>query len=338
MLYLGAGRLCRELAEPPFSARIDLIGGPTPAHPLAALGEELGLKALYVKREDKTAAPYGGNKVRNLEYLFADALGQGKSRVVTVAPLGSNFVAALAAHAPRAGLKAEVHHFVAAGSPQIARHARFSAAQGAELTVYGRHASKYAGALLAGLASLDERVRRDAYFIAPGGSSVVGALGHVRAALELAAQVKAGDIPRPDVIVVGAGTCGTLAGLTVGLGLSDLGTRLIGIRCVDALVCNRLAIARLANAVSRRLGLNARVSAGDVDLRDPPGAGLAYGRRHAGAERAARLFRDAGELIVDTTYTMKVAHALTELAAANGRGLGNVLYWHTFNGFPLNPR
>ncbi len=338
MLYIGINHWGTSRDLSPLDRRFALIAAPTAVHGLPRLGEELGLRALYVKREDQTAAPYGGNKVRNLEYLFAAARAQGADRVVTIAPLGSNFVAALAAHAPRAGLAAEVHHFVAAASPQIARHALFSAAHGARLSVHGRRLSKYAGAALAGAAALDDRLKSGskAYFIAPGGSSVVGALGHVRAALELAAQVRAGACPEPDVLVVGAGTCGTMAGLTVGLRLAGLRTRLVGIRCVDALVCNRRAIARLANAVARHLGVAGGVRAADIGLRDPPGHGIEYGRRHAGAEAmAATMLRNG--LRVDTTYTMKVAHALREMAAEGGRGLGTVLYWHTYNGFPLRP-
>ena len=127
------------------------------------------------------------------------------------------------------------------------------------------------GALVAaGAAALRLGTSKDTLWCAPGGSSVTGALGHLNAALELVEQVRAGEIPKPDAIVVGAGTCGTMAGLTAGFRLADFDVRLIGVRCVDRIVCHSRAIARLANGVLARVRVPARVRPNDISLVDSP--------------------------------------------------------------------
>lgn len=170
----------------------------------------------------------------------------------------------------------------------------------------------------------------DTLWCAPGGSSVTGALGHLNAALELAEQVRAGEIPQPDVIVVGAGTCGTMAGLTAGFRLAGLDVRLIGVRCVDRIVCHLRAIARLANGVLARIGVPGRVHAHDITLVESPldhGYGVPLGR----AEELMASFEADEGIRLDTTYTSKVVAKLGELLTSGMFTGKNVLYWHTFS-------
>src|SRR3954470_8978467 len=106
---------------------IPLVDGPTPVHPLPGAAEWLRHDRLYIKREDATDSLYGGNKVRNLEFLLGTAIARGAKRVATIAPYGSNFVAAMAAQSKRIGMPSEVFHFVPSRSDQMEKHARFSA-------------------------------------------------------------------------------------------------------------------------------------------------------------------------------------------------------------------
>ena len=48
---------------------------PTSAEPLPTLSKWAGAE-LWIKRDDRTAARYGGNKVRKLEYLLGEALAR----------------------------------------------------------------------------------------------------------------------------------------------------------------------------------------------------------------------------------------------------------------------
>ena len=247
-------------------------------------------------------------------------------------PLGSNFVAALASHAPGLGFRVRVRHFVPHRNPQIESHADFSAAQGAALLISNDAWPVPLAALTAGCASLIEHRRTGAYWVSPGGSNVIGAMGHFSAALELKEQILRKELPAPDLLVVGVGTCGTIAGLLAGLRVSGLSTRVIGIRCVDRIVCNRRRISALANQLLRQLGLPANVSHRDIDLRSPDGNSMRYAERSASAGNLAAQFSATEGLTLDTTYTTKVAKCLEAIVSSPEAKKRTVLYWHTYGG------
>jgi len=87
--------------------RVDLLFGPSPVHPLPRLSEHLGGRVeIWAKREDcNSGLAYGGNKVRKLEYLAADALAQGCDTLVSIGGVQSNHTRQVAAVAARLGLK-----------------------------------------------------------------------------------------------------------------------------------------------------------------------------------------------------------------------------------------
>jgi 1-aminocyclopropane-1-carboxylate deaminase/D-cysteine desulfhydrase-like pyridoxal-dependent ACC family enzyme len=93
-------------------ARVRIAVLPTPLVAAPRLAEVLGVGALYVKRDDLTGFAFGGNKARPLEFLIAAALAEGADTLVTGGAPGSNFCAATAAAAMRAGLSC---HLVIAG-------------------------------------------------------------------------------------------------------------------------------------------------------------------------------------------------------------------------------
>src|SRR5256885_3080550 len=83
--------------------RVPLLLAPSPAHRLRRLTDHLGGGVeIWAKREDcNSGLAYGGNKVRKLEYLAADALAQGCDTLVSIGGVQSNHtrqVAAVAAH------------------------------------------------------------------------------------------------------------------------------------------------------------------------------------------------------------------------------------------------
>src|SRR5271154_1831451 len=82
----GAGPRASATAPP----RVDLVLGPTPLHPAPRLSRELGVPVLF-KRDDLTGRGLGGNKLRGLEYILADALGQGCDCLVPGAGPQSNW-------------------------------------------------------------------------------------------------------------------------------------------------------------------------------------------------------------------------------------------------------
>ena len=86
--------------------RVELLFGPSPVHRLERLSEQLGGNVeIWAKREDcNSGLAYGGNKVRKLEYLAADALAQGCDTLVSIGGVQSNHTRQVAAVAARLGL------------------------------------------------------------------------------------------------------------------------------------------------------------------------------------------------------------------------------------------
>src|SRR5919197_1355572 len=87
--------------------RVPLLFGPSPVHRLERLSEHLGGAVdIWAKREDcNSGLAYGGNKVRKLEYLTADALAHGCDTLVSIGGVQSNHTRQVAAVAARLGLK-----------------------------------------------------------------------------------------------------------------------------------------------------------------------------------------------------------------------------------------
>lgn len=320
----------------------------TPVGRLMELGEDIGHANLFIKREDQTAPGYGGNKVRNLEFLLGRARSLGFRHVSMVAPLGSNFVAAAASQAARVGMSSEFFHFVPTVNDQLQKHAQFTQSVGARLHIRE-------GAVLPAIVNsslgLGLRIGRNfvesekTYRLPMGGSDVLGALGHVNAGLEVAAQIRSGEIPKMDHLVVGVGTCGTMAGLLVGLRMAGLTTKVVGVRCVDKIVCNEYRIAALANQLTKKLRLNFRFKSSDICLKDynlydePERASVFnYARPLVHAQELISRVFELEHITLDTTYTSKVIHFLKNWVKKDPFQTckKKILYWHTFSPTAMN--
>ncbi len=291
--------------------------------------------ALFIKREDQAGDLYGGNKVRKLELLLGDAVARKKKRVITLGALGSHHALATTIYARRLGLEAELVLYPQPLDPHVIDDLLLDHVFGAKLHL-ARHPAT-ASAL--GLALAAKGARTTA-FIPPGGSSALGALGHVEGALELAEQVEKGELPEPDVLVCAFGTGGTVAGLALGLALAGLRTRVLAVRVVEAITTKAL-LRELLNGARRvltRRGVPAsklpRNALERIEI-CPDQLGKGYGHATEGSRRAKEIFAGAG-VTLETTYTGKAGAAFLELARkAPGRPL---IFWHTFSSVDLAPR
>ena len=303
-----------------------LVAGPTPIERSPSLGAEV-----WVKRDDLTSAVHGGNKVRKLEFLLADAKRRGRRAVLTVGAAGSNHVLATAVFARALGFSTtHAVLFPQAASADVERKRRAFADAGVGTSrVPGKLLIPLGAAWRAAVALARGEGRP--YLIGPGGSSPLGSLGYVAAALELSAQVRAGACPAPTEIWVPLGSGGTAAGLLVGLRLAGLGTRLVAVQVVEppfvsARVVARLATRTAALLVHHGVGLPPRARRyreGDFDLvADQLGAG--YARPTLAAEGACARAADAG-LVLETTYSGKTLAGLLARPAAGPR-----LFWLTY--------
>ena len=85
--------------------RAQLANLPTPLDYCPRLTAHLGGPDVYVKRDDLTGLALGGNKTRNLEFLFGEAIAQGADCVITGAYPQSNQCRQTAAAAAKLGLE-----------------------------------------------------------------------------------------------------------------------------------------------------------------------------------------------------------------------------------------
>lgn len=303
---------------------------PTPVERLPGLSAGLGAE-VWVKRDDRSGVRYGGNKVRKLELLLADAVARGRRTLVTIGAYGSHHALATAIYGRALGLDVALALYPQPITPHVLDDLLLGQVHGARLI----HVRWTALAPLVAVTAAAAAERGE--LIPPGGSSARGTLGYVEAGLELAEQVARGELPAPDAVVVAAGTCGTAAGLALGLELGGLhAARVVAVRVVPAAVASRPLLRRLdlgARRLLRESGARLpRRRPVEVEL-DPHELGGGYGVDTPSARDAVARFGAAG-LELETTYTGKAAAALVRLAAGPLRGK-RLLFWHTLSSVDL---
>jgi D-cysteine desulfhydrase len=304
---------------------------PTELRRLDRLSGELE-RPIWVKRDDVLGPVGGGNKTRKLEYLLADALERGATRVVTVGGRQSNHARLTAAAARVVGLKP---HLLLFGErpPRTTGNLLLDELLGAEIHFIPPGP---AGSAPCTFDQLDGYCREQAselvgdhYFIPLGGSNGLGSLGYVRAALEIEEQARAEGL-LDAWIVVATGSGGTLAGLVAGLRAIGSSLRLVGIDVARLLLGYRAFVARLANQSLELLGLPEAIEAEDVPLIGDRYVGRGYAvPTEEGTTAITRLARTEG-LLLDPTYTGKAFAGLLDLHASGHFAPGEpVIFWHT---------
>lgn len=300
------------------SSRLPLGTYPTPV--------ERGPGGIWVKRDDLTSDLYGGNKVRKLELLLAAAREAGKTRLLTVGAVGSHQVVACAVYGAREGFRVDAVLVPQPASPHAELNLRVALA-------HGLHATACPAWSLAP-PYVASRWGSDAYFVPLGGSNALGSLGFIDAAAELAAQVRAGQLPEPEVAVVALGSGGTAAGLAVGFEQAGLRTRVLGVVVAPPTPVVRHLARRLAQKTAALAGLPVAIGVRASKRIDVDGQWMGRGYGHPTEEgRAATDVASEAGLTLDTTYTSK-AFACA-LARAKSGNPGEVLYWHTLSTSPL---
>jgi D-cysteine desulfhydrase len=312
------------------TAWVRLETSPSPVQRL----EHLGHGNLWIKREDIVSTVYGGNKVRKLEFVLADALERRRDRVVTLGALGTNHGLATAIFCRRLGLGCTLLLFDQPVTSYVRRNLLLAHRYGAEL-VHSKNLMRIGIDYY-----LASRLRyRRACFLYAGGSSLLGTLGAVSGALEFAAQVNEGLCPAPDYAICPTASNGTMAGLSLGFALAGLPTRVIGVR-VSMKRFGPIPL-NTPGTVLRRMKSVHRLIASQVPSLPEPRFekprllevyfGGGYGRPSPEGMRALELFREREGIALDPVYTGKTCAALLDFARDPAHAKDAILYWHTYN-------
>jgi 1-aminocyclopropane-1-carboxylate deaminase/D-cysteine desulfhydrase-like pyridoxal-dependent ACC family enzyme len=311
---------------------------PTPVEELSNLAKHLGRQGLYVKRDDLSGNPYGGNKVRKLEFILADALHKGMRRIVTSGAAGSNHALATALYGQKLGLQVDLMLFAQPPTAEVRANLLADFHAGAHL----HHAGSYAEhvQMMEEFLLHAEARRESLYCIPPGGSCAFGALGFVNAAFELKEQIERGELPEPDEIFIAYGTMGTAAGLALGIRAAGLHCRIRAIRVVPDVVANDEKYHELFES-TRHLLIEAEPSLTNLSF-DPSILsvehafyGSGYGEITREAAEAMELFDRFQGITLDQTYTGKAAAAFLAAVRQTPRD-AHLLFWVTKNSCPLS--
>jgi D-cysteine desulfhydrase len=296
--------------------RTSLAVLPTPLVAAPRLAAALGIGPLLVKRDDLTGFAFGGNKARLLEFLVAAAIADGAGTLLTGGAAGSNFCAATAAAARRAGLACELVFAGRPGPPGSQGPAlALARSWGAAVRWTGVPDRDSVDAALPAAAHELTAAGRRPYLIPRGGATGLGAVGYALAAAELRAQLDGADV----TVVVPTGSGGTLAGLVAGHVLLGRPWTLLGCSASRPPQAAQRQVLTLARECLRLLGAEQEPGPADVTVVDArgPGHGLPSPDGLVAAEQAMR----TEGLMLDPVYTAK--------ALARAPRSGSVVFWHT---------
>lgn len=301
----GRERIRALLAPHP---RVPLALLPTPLEHLPRLSAALGGPDIWVKRDDLTGLAFGGNKARQLEYVFADLVARRPEVLVTGANIQSNWSRQCAAAAARLGIpivlvlrNTEMQEITGNVLVDYWLGADVRFVDEPDMTRMLRH---HIDRVVAELRAEG----RDAVKIDPWGANVP--LGYVGMMAELDAQVEAAGIRPTRVWLAAAGP--THSGIELGARLLGWDARVTGIAPLawsDAPL--DVLVADAANRAAELLGIPLRIAPGEVDNR---GGYVGPGYGHSSPESLAALHLAArtDALLLDPVYTAKAMAGLID--------------------------
>jgi D-cysteine desulfhydrase family pyridoxal phosphate-dependent enzyme len=303
---------------------LPLAGAPTPIEPLRRLTAALGGgPRLFVKRDDAIAFGFGGNKVRKLAFVAAQAQRDGADTLITAGGIQSNHARAMASVAARLGMRAIL---VVNGNEPARRtgNALLDSLLGAEVDYVASREER--GPRMREIADRLRTESRIPYVIPVGASTPLGALGYVHGMLEMLEQ-----IPPPDVIVHASSSGGTQAGLVAAARALDLKIRILGISADEPAQPLQSAVLTIVGGIGGLIGCAddelARGATIEVDDRF---VGEGYGIETPASREAIELAARTEALFLDPTYTGKaMAGLIAYVRQHRFTERQTVVFWHT---------
>ena len=296
--------------------RIRLGLFPTPIHRLDNISRILGTN-VFVKRDDLSGLGLGGNKVRKLEFLLADAKSRGAKVVFTTGGAQSNHAMLTAAAANRLGMKPIL---ILKKRGVTARRGNLLLEHLMGTDVRFMDTDDYAD-IYEEMDRVGQQIGEPYYKIPCGGSNALGSLGYVSCVEEIVRQGAAFDH-----IVCAEGSGGTMAGLALGAKLF-CGKTLVHGMMVDTDPFDQIT-PRLMREAAALLHADVSIGPEDYHLRDMCGPGYAVPSAEGNA--AISMMAEQEGLFLDPVYTGKAFAGLIAMAEEGAfRPEDRVLFVHT---------
>lgn len=304
-------------------AKIDLLHSATPLMKLNNISEYLG-RDIYIKRDDMTPLAMGGNKLRKLEFIIADALQKKAKVLVTAGSIQSNHVRQTAAIAAMYGLEcvALLENPLQSGNSLFLNNGNKLLTDLFNTRCYFCEELTDPNAQMQTL--VDALALQGAYIVPVGGSNALGSLGYVNCALEIAEQKPKGiDFA---AVVVASGSAGTHAGLAIGLQSVLPQTPVIGVTVSRTVEQQTPKIEKLQNEIGDLL-----------NFADFPVVQLwdqyflpTYGAPNNQGQQAIELLAQKEGILLDPVYTGKaMAGLIDNILKETIEGNQPLLFIHT---------
>lgn len=324
---------------------ISLAALPTPLYTSESLSALLGV-TLLIKNDGLSGKRcmkeggydlFGGNKVRKLEFLLADALCQGADTVITFGCVGSNHAVATATYCDQLGLKCDLMLVAEPNSSTVRRNLILDHVHGARMYFCATAREKNERvAAVQDEAKVDGK--RAPYVIPTGGSCALGVVGYVNAMMELKQQLDENKLPYPRRIYVALGSAGTLTGLVLGAKLADIPCVIVGINTnLGAYFGKQVPVLfEQTNALLHNVDGSIplfTLEAGDYEIIEGQ-CGKGYGHFTPQGQKALALVHKTENILLDGVYTAKAfAGMMADINAKKLEGT-TVLFWNTFCSTP----
>jgi len=313
--------------------KLSLARLPTPLQPLDRLSESIGGPRIWIKRDDLTDGIGGGNKIRKLEFVLADALSQNANVLITSGGLQSNHCRATALVAAQLGLRS---HLILRGKSQefangnlLLDHLLGAKIQYATAKEFN-HLDETYRTTMAHYVDQGDRP----YSIPIGASNALGLWGYIEAAKELKVDYDAASI-KPSHLFLAVGSGGTFGGLLLGSALFGLSSSLRGI-CVSENA--RHFQEKLDHDLAQwRLSFDGSFSPtvdGLLDGYIGAGYGIASDEDFATIEQVARL----EGIILDPVYTAKAFRGMLDRIEEESINKGDIVFLHSGGVYGLFPQ
>jgi 1-aminocyclopropane-1-carboxylate deaminase/D-cysteine desulfhydrase-like pyridoxal-dependent ACC family enzyme len=318
---------------------ISLASLPTPVYHAQKMEKTLGIKNLFIKRDDlcfingeEDVYWPGGNKIRKLEFLLADAIDKSFENVITVGGAGSNHALSTAVGCKKLGLNCKLMLSPQLRTSYARRNLLLDRYFGAEIFYFDTAKDRN---------EVVEKIKEEqsSYFIPVGGSNEIGCLGYLNAVFELYDQIKQEKIQEPDVIYVTAGSAGTAAGILLGLKIlkmeMKMETKFVVVPISGTCEGKLTLITNLVEKTSSMLHNFDETfpvviaDEKDVDF-NTPFLGVQYACVTPETADAIKMLYDYENIKLDGTYAGKTFSALISDAFEKKISDKTVFFWNTF--------
>ena len=297
----------------------------TPIDELARVRAAIGATCprLFIKRDDLLSFALGGNKVRKMELVLAEAIAAGADTLITCGGTQSNHARVTAAAGAARGLNVVL---VLNGRPPLADTGNAPLYQlfGADVRLVPARADR--APMMERIAAELRAAGRRPFVVPLGASTPTGALGFARAFKEIAASGL-----QPNVIVHSTSSGGTQAGIIAGAALFGKRTRVRGISADDPADVLVATVRALLTGIGSRLSAAPATVGADRPIEvDDRFVGDGYGIPSRESTESRELLARTEGIVLDRTYTAKaMAGLLSRIRAGEFGKDDTILFWHT---------